>query len=244
MSKRNKWMIAAAVLLVLGLILCAVAYWMLGSDFKKLSTVKYETRTFEVKEDFRKIRIDVDEEDVTFARSEDGICKVVCREEASEQRQVSVQGDTLTIERKEQHDKLNFGVITETPGITVYLPGKEYESLKIDCDTGDVVLPGTLSFDRGISIDSDTGDIVLTKVTSSGRFHLKTNTGDIVLTACDADTMVLETDTGDITGTLLSGKIFLVESDLGDVDVPKTTAGGTCEISTDTGDISIKIVSN
>ena len=52
MSKRNKWMIAAAVLLVLGLILCAVAYWMLGSDFKKLSTVKYETRTFEVKEDF------------------------------------------------------------------------------------------------------------------------------------------------------------------------------------------------
>ena len=37
-------------------------------------------------------------------------------------------------------------------------------------------------------------------------------------------------------------KIFFTESDTGHIGVPKGTAGGTCEIRTDTGDITFTIV--
>jgi len=47
----------------------------------------------------------------------------------------------------------------------------------------------------------------------------------------------IKTDTGNVTGTLLSEKVFLVETDTGRINVPRTTAGGVCEITTDTGDV-------
>jgi len=64
----------------------------------------------------------------------------------------------------------------------------------------------------------------------------------VEFTACDAGEIVIETDTGDVEGTLLSDKIFITETDTGRIDVPKTTTGGRCQITTDTGDIKIKIV--
>ena len=51
----------------------------------------------------------------------------------------------------------------------------------------------------------------------------------------------VSTDTGDVTGSLLSAKVFVVTTDTGTVQVPKSTAGGRCEISTDTGDIRITV---
>ena len=53
--------------------------------------------------------------------------------------------------------------------------------------------------------------------------------------------MSVTTDTGDVKGTLLSDKIFFAETKTGRKDVPKTTAGGKCEIKTDTGDIIISV---
>ena len=57
----------------------------------------------------------------------------------------------------------------------------------------------------------------------------------------EARTISIKTDTGDVTGTLLSEKEFITDSDTGNIDVPKTTTGGKCEITTDTGDIKIDI---
>ena len=53
--------------------------------------------------------------------------------------------------------------------------------------------------------------------------------------------LFVETDTGDVRGSLLTEKTFIVQTDTGSVDVPETTTGGKCEITTDTGDIEIEI---
>ena len=45
MRNAGKWIIAAVVLLVLGLVVCGAALGMLGFDFTKLGTVRYVTRT-------------------------------------------------------------------------------------------------------------------------------------------------------------------------------------------------------
>ena len=89
--------------------------------------------------------------------------------------------------------------------------------------------------------DGSTGDLVLTNVVATGKFFIERSTGDVRFDACDAAELLIETDTGDVEGSLLTEKIFLVESDTGRINVPRTTSGGKCEITTDTGDVKIVI---
>ena len=87
----------------------------------------------------------------------------------------------------------------------------------------------------------DTGDIIMKKVIATEKLSLKRNTGDVKLESCDAGEIVIKTDTGDVKGSLQSEKIFFAHSDTGRVSVPRTTTGGKCEITTDTGNIKITI---
>ena len=96
---------------------------------------------------------------------------------------------------------------------------------------------------RNLTTTGDTGDILLQKVVASDAFDIQRDTGDVSFEGCDAASIKVVTDTGDVTGTLLSEMVFIYRTNTGDVDVPKTTTGGTCDITTDTGDIIITIVS-
>jgi len=317
MNKTKKWIIAGAALVCAGLVTCTAAMAVLGFDFKKLSTVKLAENTYEVSGTFSNISINCDTEDISFARSEDGSCKVLCYEEENDRHQVSVENDTLNISRKNRHKLHFFSIFADSPKITVYLPQETYAdltvsgdtgyvavtdafsfaninisldtgdincmagvsgTLKIQTDTGDISLSGispaelTLISDAGdmelrdlqvggtLSIREDTGDVTMqnvtcrnltaegsagdlsmTDVTAEEAFDLKRDTGDISFSGCDAASITVRTDTGDVSGTLRSDKVFLVKSDTGDIDVPKTVEGGRCEITTDTGDIQIRV---
>ncbi|MDI9470906.1 MAG: DUF4097 family beta strand repeat-containing protein [Bacillota bacterium] len=322
MSRERKWIITAAVLLVLGLMICFVAFAALGFDYGKLSTVEYVSNTYDVPGAFRNISIDADIEEISLVLSNDGSCRVLCHEEKDNPHNVSVQGDTLTIvkKNKQKWQFMCFGIITESPEITVYLPDKAYEALSIDTDTGSVDIPGDFTFEtisvrldtgdarcyasaedniyietdtgdiavsnlaaagmrlasdtgrievsnvdlrgnidiredtgrvtmknvtcRNLSSYGDTGSLVMTNVIASGEWRIERNTGDTELNGCDAENIYIETDTGDVFGTLLSDKVFLTETSMGNVKVPMTVEGGRCEISTNTGDITIEIIND
>ena len=93
-----------------------------------------------------------------------------------------------------------------------------------------------------LNMKATTGDTELTNVVVSGDARLQSSTGDWTFDRFDAANITMNTDTGDVEGTFLSEKIFFVDTDTGDVVVPRTTTGGTCQITTDTGDIEIDIV--
>ncbi len=111
--------------------------------------------------------------------------------------------------------------------------------ISIKVSTGDVTLNGS-RVENKIEVNTATGKIKLTDIKCQ-NLELESNTGDIKLNECDADEISIETDTGDVFGSLISDKIFIVESDTGNIDVPETTSGGICKITTDTGDIKIEI---
>ena len=94
---------------------------------------------------------------------------------------------------------------------------------------------------KSLTSSGSTGDISLNSVIAEEGISIKRSTGDVNLDDADAGEIFIETDTGDVEGTLLSEKVFIARSDTGDIDVPKTTGGGRCEITTDTGDINLKI---
>ena len=89
--------------------------------------------------------------------------------------------------------------------------------------------------------DGSTGDLEMSRVVATERFDLARSTGDVEFERCDAGEVRIKTTTGEVEGSLLSGKIFTVRSSTGDIDVPASTSGGSCEITTDTGDIKIEI---
>jgi DUF4097 and DUF4098 domain-containing protein YvlB len=114
------------------------------------------------------------------------------------------------------------------------------EDLAISTSTGKVRINDATC--QNLNTQGNTGDLALENVTVNHRLVAKRSTGDIQLNRCDAGELFIQTDTGDISGTLLSPKVFLAQSDTGRVRVPKTGSGGRCELTTDTGSITMDIV--
>ena len=87
----------------------------------------------------------------------------------------------------------------------------------------------------------NTGDITLEGVVVANKLSIERTTGDVDLDDSDAGEIWIKTNTGDVEGTLLSEKIFITNTGTGNVEVPRSTTGGVCEITTTTGDIEIDI---
>ena len=94
---------------------------------------------------------------------------------------------------------------------------------------------------HNLTSTGSTGDVLLKNVIAAGKISIDRDTGDVTFDGCDGAEISVKTDTGDIKGTLLSDKIFFTHSDTGRIRVPKTTTGGKCEITTDTGNVDIRI---
>lgn len=94
---------------------------------------------------------------------------------------------------------------------------------------------------KNLTTDGNTGDITLKNVVTAEKLSIERSTGYVKFEGCDAAEIYVKTDTGDVTGTLMSEKVFLCKTHTGSVNVPKTTSGGLCEITTDTGDIRLTI---
>ena len=113
------------------------------------------------------------------------------------------------------------------------------KTLSVKVSTGDATLSDITCLDL-VSTGS-TGDITMKNVVASGSINIERSTGDVVFDSCDAASITVRASTGDVSGTLKSEKVFITKTSTGRINVPKTTTGGLCEITTSTGDIDIKI---
>ena len=94
---------------------------------------------------------------------------------------------------------------------------------------------------QSLTTAGNTGSIHLDDVLVSEKLSITRSTGDVEFEDLDAGEIFIKTGTGDVEGTLLSEKIFITKTSTGEIDVPRTTSGGICEITTSTGDIEVDI---
>ena len=92
-----------------------------------------------------------------------------------------------------------------------------------------------------LDIKASTGKVNLKDTIINNNINIETSTGDVTLEDIDAATLKIKTTTGDVKGTILTDKIIYANTNTGHVDVPHLSSGGICEITTDTGDITISI---
>lgn len=126
---------------------------------------------------------------------------------------------------------------TKTSTGKTEIMGVECADLSVTVSTGKAILSDINC--ATLTTAGDTGDVNLVNVIASGKFDIKRDTGDVDFDGCDAAEIYVKTDTGDVEGTLLTEKVFIVNTDTGRVNVPESTTGGKCKITTDTGNVKI-----
>ncbi len=231
------WLSVAAALVALGLLIFAVVMTVYGWDFTKLSTMDYETNTYEIDEDFGRITIDVDMADIRFLPSEDGTCKVVCYELTDAKHTVEVAEGCLTVTSREDREWFDYiGIVAGSPKITVYLPEEKSVALSVAGSTGDVEISGGFSFES-MEITLSTGDVAIRDVTCRGELEITLSTGDTNVKNVACNSFASQGSTGDVilTNVIAKEKLFVRRStgdvELDGVDAPEIT------IETSTGDI-------
>ncbi|MBR6513524.1 MAG: DUF4097 family beta strand repeat protein [Clostridia bacterium] len=257
MSKKTKiWLITAFCLILAGSITFAGVMTVLEWDFSKLSTVKYETKTYEISDSFGDISILTDTADIDLVPSEDGACRVVCHEDIKAPHLVEVADSGLEIKLKNnkkwyEHIGINIG----TPRITVYLPEGEYGALTVKESTGDIQISDKFSF-ASIDIKVRTGS-VRSYASAQGDIKIKTTTGGINIENISASALELRTTTGRINahGVSCDGDIYIgvttgraaltditcnnlkSQGDTGGITMKDLVAAGKLIIERDTGSV-------
>lgn len=253
------WLITATVFVIFGLILLVGVMAAYNFDFNKLSTVNYETNTYEVSEAFDKISIDVYTTEISFAPSDDEQCRVVYTETDKIKHTTAVQNGTLvidTVDTRKWYD--NIGIFIGNLKMTVYLPQKSYASLSVDTDTGDIVIPHDFSFGNieitghtadvkclasvsdSVKVESDTGSINADNLTA-GKIDFTTATGKININSVIADGKVdIQTNTGTAKLTDISCASFTAKSNTGNITLKNIVAVDSFSIESDTGDVNFE----
>lgn len=211
---------------------------MLNWDFAKLSTNKYETREYEITDEFQNISVLADTADVTFLPSDGTECRVVCYEQKNASHAVAVKDGTLAVElidTRKWYEHIGFNF--KTPKITVYMPKGEYAALTVKTDTGDVSIPREFQF-KSMDVSLSTGDVTC-KASATEQLKIKTSTGDITLQDVSVGSLDLAVSTGKITASGVTCESHVImevstgKSVLTDVTCQSLTTKGN------TGDIKL-----
>ncbi len=255
----KKWLITAALLILIGCIIFGGVMAMFGFDFKKLSTCEFETNKYEITDNFSDISVDTNTAEVEFLVSDDEKIKVECHEEKSNKHSVLVEENKLIIKlvnRKKWYDYI--GVNFETPKITVYLPKGEYGALYVNGSTGDIKIAkdfqfkcADISLSTGktqfsasslgiVKISASTGDVTV-KNTAVGGLDVTVTTGSIKLSGVTSKGGVrAKVSTGKTKLTDIDCKNLVSSGSTGDIILDNVVANDKFSVSRSTGDIEIK----
>lgn len=255
----KNWLIGAAALVLIGILVVVGAMGMSRWEFSAFSTGRYETSVVEIQDAFLNIDIRSDTEDIEFLSADDGTCRVVFYERENERHTASVRDGTLSIEVTdtgkwyESFSLFSFG----SPRITIYLPQTAYAALSIENSTGDIVMPEDFTFESA-GISGDTGDVDWSA--SAGSVRIELSTGDIRIHDVFAEQLALSVSTGRVdvssaacegdvsvgvsTGkTVLSGvscKTLVSTGSTGDIMLENVIASEAISLKRSTGDVSLE----
>lgn len=237
------WLIAAAVLIVLGLAVFAAAMAANHWDFSGLNTKSNTliTRTCAIPEEFTGVSLDTDTADIRFVPSADGSCTVTFRVPDSTETAAAVRDGTLEITMRDDREWYEYiGIVSNAPTLTVSMPAGDYALLSVTETTGELDLPKDFSF-GGIGITASTGDITC-RASASDAVRIATTTGDITLGDMSAASVSLSVTTGDITAeNIVCSGAFAVSVSTGEARLSAVRCG-SLESTGSTGDLTMKDV--
>ena len=244
MSKATKiWLITATSFVLIGCMIFAGVMAMLKWDFRKLSTVKYETNNYEFDEEYKNISVKTNTADIVFEPSENGGTSVVCYEQKNSKHSVSVKDGSLVIELDDktkwyEHIGINFG----SAKITVAIPKGEYDAISVKASTGAISLGNVEA--KSLDLAVSTGKITVRNMNCSENIAVKVSTGKSFFENINCKSFSSKGTTGDITlKNVIADGLFSVTRNTGDVKIYDCDAG-EISIKTSTGNVKGNLLSD
>ena len=252
-------LIVAIVFTCLGLALVIGAAAYTRFDFSNIGAQKTESVSYDIDGEFTSVEIDTELADVTLLKSEDGACRLVCDESEKLKYKTEISDGVLRITQNDGRVFFErWGTWGEKLTATLYLPGDDYDSLKIDAGTGDVSVPGNFFFGSaeitvstgdldfaasvsgGVTLKSSTGEINVGSV-KAGSVKISLSTGRLSVGAveCDGDiTVDGSTGSKSFEGTRCAG--FSVTGSTGRIELKDVVASSSIEIRNSTGSVRLE----
>lgn len=236
------FIIAACVLIVAGIIVCAVGYASGGFDIKAMKEASTRYEEFDP-DGVEQIFVSETSDDVIFKPSEDGLIHIEYREAENVTHTSSLENGKLTVRRiKTNPDAFRFwltDLFSFVDGrVIVFIPEGLVCSLECKCSSGDISVSDLELSTLTLSLSS--GDIKVENC-SSGAAVISGTSGDIRVSRLTVD--------GDLTVTLTSGEISCsdivcsgsaaLKATSGDISVSSLTAEGAFNCKVTSGDIDI-----
>lgn len=204
--------IIGSVLLVAGGTIFAIG---LAGSAKNKSV----TNTYELKEDFNNINVDLQVADLEFKVATDGNEKVVCEETTIYYHTVNVADNTLSIKginNKKWYNFFDLGI--NKIKVTVYMNAGEYSELTVKSSTGDVNVPHDYSFNN---------------------MKVEVSTGNVKINSDVKEALNVKSSTGDFDISEMSTKSLTAKASTGYVNLNKVAVEENIEINTSTGKIHL-----
>ena len=244
--------VAVAMIIAGGIILT------LGLSFagEPENTVTVKEKIYVVNDPFDSIQVKTADCDVTIVKSA-GEFQMVGQETDKVSYSVLVEDGVLkidVIDLQKWYDHI--GIFRENVKITLRLPERQYESLRVQTDTGDITVPQGFTF-AAAELFSDTGDITVAAAvtdriissTVTGDIHLQgsapamvnleTDTGDVDVVAVSNGELHIKTDTGSMELETVKCKSLTCKSDTGDIELNRVIAEDYLQAFNDTGDVTL-----
>lgn len=235
-------LLIAAVLIAVGLVISVGVLASVKFDVSRLNTGEFTTNTYDMEKDFQNIYIQAEDYDIRLIPSSDNRCKVICQEGRDIVCSVSVEGDTLVIEQRNQRDWREF--IDFSWGereLTVYLPRAEYGKCHLESLSGDIEIPGEFTFAEA-SVSSTSGDISFDAAVK-GTCSLESFSGDLDLHNVTAEAIEAQTISGDIECFhVIAREKMEMESTSGEIELTRSDAAAM-KLETVSGDVEGTLLS-
>lgn len=240
----NKLFRIALILIISGGIIFMGTMCFLGFDFSKLDRTVYVNNTHEFEEDIKNISVDTTTTDVSIYPAADNVLKVTCHEKEHNPYKVTLNDDTLTITKDNSFSIKNIVLFPkDSESISLYLPEKVYNSIKVNHTTGDVIIEKINA--ENLSVKTTTGDITVSQ-TNCKDACLNVTTGNIALSAINAENSLnAKATTGDINLDLVLCSAGSIEckTTTGDITFSNCDAAKSITANATTGDISGTLLS-
>lgn len=238
-KSRKITVIIAVCLIAVGFIAALTAAMMKGFNFTELNTMRIETKTYEIKEDFNDIIIQSTNSEIDFVLSMDDQCKVVCRQADSMANSVIAQDGELKIIQKDSrkwYDYFGFN-FSKNASLTIYLPKKEYNSLALKTVSADALVPEELVFNEA-QLASTSGDITF-MANAKNKLLLKSTSGDVIAENISGNLVEAKTTSGEIFLSDISSSEIRANSTSGDIKISSSTAENYAQLESTSGSVII-----
>lgn len=241
MKKSEKTaLITAAAMIFVGIGAAVGAMAAMGFDFSKLGEASFGTKTAAVDEVFHNISVSGEDCDVRFYPSESGRAEVICRVRENTAYDVGVKDDTLCIKRQEELCRLRYiGIYRDEAAINVYLPESDYRSLAVNTRSGDITIPEEFRFES-VNLKSNSGEIEMS-ASFGGDLSAMSESGDIHIAGTALGFLSAQSSSGEIAVEKVNAEEYIqAKTKSGDIGFSQVIAEDNIHAESVSGDIKLK----